>query len=253
MLWSQACSFNPFIGQNAPLIGSAPTYLNGVATGATAPYNNLVTAQAASYIGHSFFNERDWLGDVRMNAHLFPNWWNGGIDVAGGYERRAINQKQIPDPVQAAGDQLGFSQLPPFKYRQEVDSWFFELIPLVTSAMNVPFVRSLELGIAWRREEFSVTNVLPVPTSPVQTSASFDNENPDENFGGSPSVSLRYQPLSDLTLRASWRQSIRPPNFEELFTPITQTFPVLFGTGPPSGPPFRRLGRRKSGGQTRNH
>jgi hypothetical protein len=79
--------FNPFIGQNAPLIGSAPTYVNGVPTGVMAPYDNFVTAQAASYIGHSFLHERDWLGDVRMNAHLFPNFWNGGIDVVAGYER----------------------------------------------------------------------------------------------------------------------------------------------------------------------
>jgi iron complex outermembrane receptor protein len=230
--------FNPFIGQNAPLIGSAPTYLNGVPTGVMAPYNNLLTAQAASYIGHSFFSERDWLGDAKMYAHLFPNWWNGGIDLAGGYERRTINQKQIPDPVQASGDQLGFNPLPPFKYRQEVDSWFVDLvIPLITSTMNVPLVRSLELGIAWRREEFRVTNVSLVPTSPVQTSASFTNENPDENFGGSPSVSLRYQPISDLTLRASWRQSIRPPTFDGLFAPMTQVFPPLFGL-PNTGPPF---------------
>ena len=230
--------FNPFIGQNAPLIGSAPTYVNGHPTGQTAPYNNLLTAQAASYIGHSFFNERDWLGDARTYVHLFPNWWNGGIDLAGSYERRTINQEQLPDPVQVAGDRLGFNQLPPFKYRQEVESWSFELIvPLVTSTMNVPFVRSLELGIGWRRDDFSVTNVLVVPASPVQTSASFTNENPDENFGGSPTVSLRYQPISDLTLRASWRQSIRPPTFDDLFAPMTQVFPPLFGL-PNTGPPF---------------
>ena len=94
--------------------------------------------------------------------------------------------------------------------------------------MNVPFVRSLELGIAWRRDEFSATNVTPVANSPVPTSASFDNENPDEDFGGSPSVSLRYEPFSDLMLRASWRQSIRPPNSAELFTPITQNISDTF-------------------------
>jgi iron complex outermembrane receptor protein len=232
--------FNPFIGQNAPLIGSAPTYFaNGVPTGVMAPYNNLVTAQAASYIGHSFFNERDWLGDMKVNAHLFPNLWNDGIDLAGAYERRMTNQKQLADPVQASGDQLGFTQLPPFKYRQEVDSWFFDLVvPLVISTMNVPLVRSLELDVAWRREDFNVTNVLLIPASPVQTSAGFTNENPDENFGGSPSVSLRYQVIPDLMLRASWRQSIRAPNFEELFTPATQVFPVLFDPGsPPEFPP----------------
>ena len=172
------------------------------------------TNGGASYVGHSFFYERDWLADIKVNMHLFPNLWNGGIDVAGGYERRTINQKQIPDPVQASNDQLGFNQQPPLKFRQEVDSWFFELgIPLVTSAMNIPFVRSLDLdvrlaprGIQRYQSSAGVTG------SPLQTKASFVNENPDENFGGSPRVSLRYQPIADLTLRASWGQSFRPPD-----------------------------------------
>jgi len=171
-----------------------------------------------------------------MIAHLFPNLWNGGIDLALIYEHREIQQHSIPDPVQVTGDQLGFNASPLFKHRQEVDSWFIELnVPLITSTMNVPLVRSLDLGVSWRREEFSDTNLLPVANSPVLRSASYVNENPDEHFGGSASVSLRYQPVADLMLRASWRQSTRPPNFEELFTPITEIFPVLFGTGPPIG------------------
>ncbi|HWL91973.1 MAG TPA: TonB-dependent receptor, partial [Phycisphaerae bacterium] len=148
-------------------------------------------------------------------------------------------QKQVPDPVQASNDQLGFNQLAPFMLRQEVDSWFFEIgIPLVTASMNVPFVSSLDLDIAWRREGFSDTNLLRVRASPLQTTASYVNENPDEDFGGSPSVSLRYQPIADLLLRASWRQSIRPPAFEELFTPVSQIFPVLFGVNPGIQPPL---------------
>jgi iron complex outermembrane receptor protein len=233
--------FDPFIGQFAPPVGVAPTYTNGVQTGRRA-YDNIAGAQAASYVGHSFSHERDWLGDVKMNAHLFPNWWNGGIDIAGGYEHREVNQKQIPDAVQASGDQLGFTQAPLFKFRQEVDSWFFELgIPLVTASMNIPFVRSLELNISWRREQFSETNLLPVAASPVRRSASFANENPDENFDGSPTVALRYQLNPDLMFRASWRQSIRPAIFDELFAPVFENFPVLFGVGrtvslqPPEG------------------
>jgi iron complex outermembrane receptor protein len=234
-----AGNFNPFIGQNAPIVGTAPTY-NGLlfdAVGAPIPsgvgaYDNRAAAQRASYLGHSFSYERDFLYDVRAFAHLFPNLWNGGIDVAAGYEHREVNPKQLPDPVQVSNDQLGFAQVPRFKYRQEVDSWFFEFnIPLITATMNVPWVRSLDLGIAWRRDEFSSTNLLLVPGSPVQTSASFANENPEENVHGSPTVTLRYQPFSDLMFRASWRQSIRTPTLEELFTPVLQNFPVFFGTG----------------------
>jgi iron complex outermembrane receptor protein len=248
--------FNPFIGQFAPVSGTAPIYNNtnpagaefqtGVPIGTAAFNNNVIAADwtngGASYVGHSFFYERDWLADAKFNAHLFPKLWNGGIDFAGGYERRTSNQKQIPDPVQASNDQLGFNQAPLLKFRQEVSSWFFELgIPLVTSSMNVPFVRSLDLDIAWRREEFDNTNLLIVPGSPAQLTSTFVNENPDENFKGSPRVSLRYQPIADITLRASWGQSYRAPSPAENFQPVFQNFPVLFDPGsgstlqPPDG------------------
>jgi iron complex outermembrane receptor protein len=240
---ANAGTFDPFIGISAPTQGSAPIYNNtnsaapefrtGVAIGNRAYNNNLLaqdwTVGGASYIGHSFFYERDWLADAKFNAHLFPKLWNGGIDLAGGYERRETNQKQIPDPVQASNDQLGFNQSPNLKYRQEVQSVFFELgLPIITSSMNVPWVRSLDLDIAWRREKFDDTNLLLVTGSPVSTSANFVNVNPDEDFGGSPRVSLRYQPVADVTFRASWGQSFRSPSPNELFSPVFQNFPVLF-------------------------
>ena len=221
--------FDPFIGQFASPVGTAPTYTNGIQTGVGA-YNNIAGAQAASYIGHSFLYERDWLADIKFNVHLFPKMWNGGIDFAGGYEQRETNSKQIPDPVQASGDTIGFAPSPWQKFRQEVQSWFFELeVPLVTSTMNIPFVRSLDLDLSWRREQFTDANFLRVTGTPPRTTNSFVNENPNENFGGAPTLSLRYQPDPDVMFRASWRQSIRPPTFEEQFTPIVQTFPVIFG------------------------
>ncbi len=239
-----AGNFNPFIGQRAPTSGVAGIYTTNPVTGAAVPvlnpdgsqatraYDNTAAAQRAAYTGHSLFWERDYLYDLKVNMHLFANLWNGGIDLAMGYEHRNIHQHSVPDPVQVAGDQLGFTPAPNMKARQEVDSFFIDLnLPIVTSIMNVPGVRSLDLAIGWRRDEFSSTNLLLVPGSPVQTSASFANENPEEDFGGSPTVSLRYQPFPDLMFRASWRQSIRPPTFEELFTPVTQIFPPIFGGG----------------------
>ena len=238
-----ANQFNPFIGAFAPITGTAPIYNNTNPAGAqfmtgvpigTAAYDNRSAARSiydpaggSSYIGHSLFLERDFLYDAKANMHLFPNWWNGGIDLALGYEHREVQQHAVADPVQAAGDQLGFNQADAnTKTKQEVDSFFTELyFPIITSTMNIPFVRALELSLAWRYENLDNEDQL------TKTRASFDNSNPDENFGGSPGVSLRYQPFTDLTLRASWQQSIRPPTFVELFTPVTQTFPVAFGTG----------------------
>ena len=104
--------------------------------------------------------------------------------------------------------------------------------------MNVPFIRSLELSLAWRYEKFTDTDLYA--TDPLKRVSSFDNVNQDENFGGTPRVSLRYQPIADITLRASWGQSFRSPFPGELFLPIIQDFPVLFdpydhSTGQPPG------------------
>jgi iron complex outermembrane receptor protein len=225
-------SFNLFIGQFAPITGSAPTYVNGVATGLTAPYDNTIARNlttdavpGASYVGHSLFWERDFLYDLKTNAHLFPNWWNGGFDLALGYEHREIQQHAVADPVQAAGDQLGFNRAAAnTKTKQEVDSFFTELyFPIINATMNVPFVCSLAMSVAWRYEKFDNEDQL------TKATGSFDNSNPDEDFGGTPRFSLRYQPMGDLLLRASWWQSVRPPTFDELFTPVTQTFPQFFG------------------------
>jgi iron complex outermembrane receptor protein len=222
-------NFDPFIGQSAPVGGIAPVYENGTQTG-TQAYDNIAAARAASYVGHSSSLERAFLYDVKANAHLFPELWNNGIDVAASFERREINSRQTADPVQASGEALGFAALGPTRFREEVQSWFFEFgIPIVNSIMNVSGVRSLEVSLQWSREEFQATNLLPVTGSPVQRTASFTNENPHENFGGSVQLAVRYQPVSDLLLRASWRQSIRPPDFQELFSPIMQTSPAIIG------------------------
>ena len=218
-----AGNFNPFIGVNAPLSGVAPTYtidpVTGlsVPTGLTQAYDNTAAAQRASYLGHSFFYERDYLADIRVNAHLFPNLWNGGVDLAGGYEHRQLAQHSVPDPVQANGDQLGFNQAPNTKTTQVVDSVFGEIaLPLVTSVMNIPFVYSFETEFAYRYEKFDDEDNFV-----KSNRASFDN-------GGTPRLTVRYQPISDLTLRGSWGQSFLSPNPTQLFNPVTQNAPVLF-------------------------
>lgn len=224
-----AGNFNPFIGQNAPVVGTAPiynntdptapNYRNGVPIG-TAAYDNAAAATRASYLGHTFTYEADWLADAKVNAHLFPNLWNGGIDLALGYEHRESRQHAVPDPVQVVGFQLGFNAAPNTKFRQEVSSVFGELtIPIVNSTMNIPFVRSFEVSVAARYEEFDNYDLFH--STPPIDHVSFDN-------GITPRVSLRYQPLADLTLRANWNQSFLAPTPAQLFTAPAQGFPVLF-------------------------
>jgi iron complex outermembrane receptor protein len=211
--------FNPFIGQNAPVIGVAPTYMDGVPTGETAPYNNVLAAQMASYLGHSVYHQKDFLADITFNARLFPTLWNGGVDLAVGYQRIWEQQHSTPDPVQAQGDQLGFNAQPNFKFHQEVNAWFGEMrFPFVISTMNVPLINSLEVDYAYRYEEFDDSDL----TNPgPHESASFDN-------GGNNRVTIRYQPIPDLLLRGTWGESFRSPAPGDLFTPVFQDFPELF-------------------------
>ena len=207
--------YNPFIGQNAPLQGVAPTYVDGVQTG-TLAYDNTAALQAASYLGRSFFYNRSYLYDAKAYANLFPGLYNGGIGMTIGYEHREQREHSIPDPVQAAGDQLGFNAAPLTKYYQEVDSYFGELrVPLVISTMNIPGVHSLEVNFAYRFEKFDNKDQF------FKDTASFDND-------GTPRISVRYQPIPDLTLRASWGQSFQSPFAFQLFDPAAQNFPVLF-------------------------
>ncbi|MDQ6912949.1 MAG: TonB-dependent receptor [Verrucomicrobiota bacterium] len=224
-----AGNFNPFIGQNAPPTGTVPTYLNGVPTGMTASYDNVAATQRASYLGHSFNYSHNFLGDAKVNGNLFPGLYQGGIAFSLGGEYRQSRDQQVPDPVQAAGDQLGFSQSLTSKYRQEVRSVFGELtVPLVTSTLNIPGVHSLEVSAAYRFEKFQDQDQL------FGARAQFDN-------GGTPRISLRYQPIADLALRASYGKSFLSPSPSQLFDRPLQSFPVVFDplihdfTQPPDG------------------
>ncbi len=80
-----------------------------------------------------------------------------------------------------------------------------------------------KLGLAFRYEKFDEHDNLVKGNT-----ASFDNSNPDEDFGGSPRISIRYQPIQDVTLRATASQSFLAPTPLQLFQEKFQNFPNLF-------------------------
>jgi iron complex outermembrane receptor protein len=239
--------FNPFIGQNAVQSGVVPIYNNsdptaphfqdGVSIG-TAPYDNVKGAEAAAYLGHSFFRNKTFTWDITLNAHLFPNLWNGGVDVAGGYQHIWRQDQQIGDPVQAAGDQLGFNAVPNAKFHQEVDAWFGEIkIPFVTSTMNIPFVNYFEVDYAYRFEQFD-DNDLTNPNLPITTNTSFPHGSASFDNGGDNRVTVGWRPIPDLLLRGTYGTSFKSPTPAQLFFPTFQDFPVVFdpcGTCPTAG------------------
>ncbi len=220
-----AGNFNPFIGMNAPVAGTAVTFTNGVPTG-TRAYDNVAAFQRASYTGRTFNYSYDFLADAKVFGNLFPNMYQGGIGFNLGYEYRHSRSKTIPDPTQAAGDQLGFNASAPNSFHEEVKAYFAELqIPLVVSSMNVPFVRSLEIAAAYRFEKFDGKSQFSVAgpggSNLGKLESQFDNN-------GDVRLSVRYQPIEDVTLRASFGESFLSPSPFSLFAPVIQNFPSLF-------------------------
>jgi iron complex outermembrane recepter protein len=220
-----AGNFNPFRGINAPTTGTATTFTNGVPTG-TRAFDNAAALQRSAYTGRTFFYGYDFLADAKVFGNLFPNLYQGGVGFNLGYEYRHSRSKNIPDPTQAAGDQLGFNAASPFSYHQEVNSYFGELqIPVITSAMNVPFARSLEFQVAYRFEEFDNKDQFGakgLEGEPLgKRESTFDNN-------GDVRLSVRYQPVQDVTLRASFGESFLAPSPNALFAPSSETFPQVF-------------------------
>lgn len=222
-----AGNFNPFRGLNAPTAGVAQTFVNGVPVvgpNAMQAFDNAAALARSSYIGNTWFFDKNFLADVKVFGNLFPTLYQGGIGFNLGYEYRHDRQKQIPDPVQQAGDQLGFNAAQPFSYHQEVNSYFGELqVPLVTSTMNIPFVRSLEAAVAYRYEEFDNQDQIGNQPSNVPSKAtnSFNNN-------GDVRISVRYAPIQDILLRFSFGESFLSPTPNQLFSPVQENFPQLF-------------------------
>jgi len=110
-----------------------------------------------------------------------------------------------------------------------VQAYFAELqIPIVTSTMNIPFVRSLEFQAAYRYEDFDNKD-------------QFTNRTSTFNNNGDVRFTLRYQPTDWITMRASFGESFLSPSPGQLFSPVQENFPQLFdpATGrvlqPPEG------------------
>ena len=194
-----------------------------MATG-TQQFDNIAALQRSSYTGRTTNLQKDLLADIKVFGNLFPSLYQGGVGFNLGYEFRHFRQKQIPDPTQSAGDQLGFNASTPFDFHQEVKSYFGELqVPLVTSPMNIPFVHSLEVAVAYRYEEFDDKDQNGDAANPgvPKRTTSFNNN-------GDVRVSLRYSPVKDILLRASFGESFLSPTPFQLFAPIADNFPQLF-------------------------
>jgi len=108
----------------------------------------------------------------------------------------------------------------------EVDrSAYLEIrMPIASEAQNIPGVRLLELQAAGRYESFHLDSA-----SAYSVGAAFQPSSTDRLHSLDPTVGLRFKPVSDVMLRASYGSGFVPPQMQQLIAPgAPLTLPNFF-------------------------
>lgn len=103
---------------------------------------------------------------------------------------------------------------------EKVNSVYLEArLPLVSERNAMPAVRSLELQLAARRDEYTINGVTSNFDNLVSL-AEIDSLEIARATGKlssiDPTIALHYQPLEDLAIRASYGTGFTPPNVNQL-------------------------------------
>ena len=94
-------------------------------------------------------------------------------------------------------DVMGVTYTPDSSGARNVYSAFAELaIPVVSPEMNIPFVKSIDMQVAGRLEDYSLFGLV-----------------------GAPKVAIAYRPNDWLMFRTAWSQGFRAPNLTQLHQP----------------------------------
>jgi outer membrane receptor protein involved in Fe transport len=155
------------------------------------------------------------LWDLRVsNNKLLGLWGGNSIGVAAGIEYRRESFRDDRDPRQGGvagqditytdsvtgifygSDLAGASPSPDVSGSRNVKSAYIEFaIPLTSPGMGIPLLRSLDVQVAGRFEDYS-----------------------DVGSVARPKVALAWELFKGLTLRGSWSQGFRAPNLEVINT-----------------------------------
>jgi outer membrane receptor protein involved in Fe transport len=144
-------------------------------------------------------NLRDWTANISSDVYELPA---GPLGIAIGYERIDNYGYNHPDALVVAGNSSNnYSR--PTSGRVARDAEYAELnIPLLA---GLPGAKSLSVDIANRWTQFKRSGVVG-----GQSVNSFVHNS-------SGRLNIRWQPISDLLLRASWSQGFLSPNVPRLF------------------------------------
>ncbi|MDN3577084.1 TonB-dependent receptor [Chitinimonas viridis] len=118
----------------------------------------------------------------------------GPVGFAGGLGYFEETYKDTPDPLQVAGALFQDPQLATVNKSRDNVYYFGEV--------NVPVIKGLDLGLAIRQDKYTEFK------SPVTST-----------------VSLRYQPVTQFLLRASYGEGFKAPTLRQLYATQTSGFP----------------------------
>jgi outer membrane receptor protein involved in Fe transport len=163
-------------------------------------------------------NLRDWTANISSDVYDLPA---GPLGVAIGYERIDNYGYTHPDALVVEGNNSDGSGVPTTG-RIVRDAEYAELnIPLLA---DLPGAQSLSVDVANRWTQFKRSGVVN-----GQDLKSFVHNS-------SGRLNIRWQPINDLLLRASWSQGFRSPNVPELFG--GQSAPYFYITDPCAPGPY---------------
>ncbi len=210
-------TFNPFLGINAPKTGT----LIGT-DGLPHTYNNGLAFQRAQYNEIERFPNTLRIINAVARSTFFPDFVQGGVTLAAGAEYRWETTGSYSGKYSLHGDVPGFNAVSyNWQARSEVYAVYGEgLLPVVTPDMKIPGIYSFDATGAIRYERYTQSG-----PNPVGLGSSFVVDNFRQT---DPKVTLRYQPIQDLTFRASYSEAFRAPSLADEFAAPNQNFLTLF-------------------------
>lgn len=139
------------------------------------------------------------------------------LGFGGDYYRR--NFSLTPEPIFFTGDLLGLGGANPTISRGYGGGVFAEVqVPVVSPAMNIPFVRSLKFSLGGRHDEQTVEGYQD-GASGAAIGGSFASRNPRAGW--------QWQPVRDLLWRGTWGTGFRLPSLLQLFRAPGTSHPRL--------------------------
>lgn len=205
--FNSRASGNGLVDEDLPFIdGCEPLNLFGDATVLNTP-EALAFIQGGPRYARSDNLQTVYTANVGGTAFELPA---GPLDFVVGYERRIEESNYFPGMgslVPITRSSLDQNVVGGF----DTNEYYFEFaVPVVDQSMDIPFVESLELNVAYRNQEFNTS-----------APSGFEDRTTEEDVY---QLSLMWDLTSEVSVRGTYATAFRNPSIQELFQPAVTTF-----------------------------